>query len=56
MEQKTWKVYSLGKRNVLRFDLNVAREGFCRRGRGKSFHVDGLKTKKAQELTEASLV
>ena len=37
-EQKTWQVYSFGKRNVLRFVLNESREGFCWRGRGRSFH------------------
>ena len=48
--------YSFGKRNVLRFDLNESREGFCRRGRGRSFPVDGPKTKKVQEPTVESLV
>ena len=28
-EQKTWQVYSFGKRNVFRLDLNESREGFC---------------------------
>ena len=28
MKRKTWQVYSLGKRNVLRFDLNKPRKGF----------------------------
>ena len=27
--------------------MNESREGFCRRGRGRSFHVDGPKTKGA---------
>ena len=26
--------------------MNESREGFCRRERGRSFHVDGPKTKK----------
>ena len=50
-EKKTWEVYNFGKRNVLRLDLNKSREGFCRRGRGRSFHVDGPKTEKAREPT-----
>ena len=29
MEQKTWQVYSFGKRNVFRLHLNESREGFC---------------------------
>ena len=49
MEQKTWQVYSLGKRNVFRLDLNESRKGFCQRGRGRSFHVDGPRTEKGQE-------
>ena len=36
--------------------MNESREGFCRRGRGRSFHVDGSKTKKAQEPTVESRV
>ena len=39
----------MGKRNVFKLDLNESREGFCRRGRGRSFHVDGSKTEKARE-------
>ena len=31
--------------------MNKSREGFCRRGRGRSFHVDGPKTEKAREPT-----
>ena len=46
-EQKTWQVYNFGKRNVFRLDLNESREGFCRRGRGRSFHVDGRNRKGA---------
>ena len=55
-EQKTWQVYNFGKRNVFRLDLNESREGFCWRGRGRSFHVDGPKTEKAREPTVESLV
>ena len=33
----------------LRLDLNESREGFCRRGRGKSFHAEVQKTEKARE-------
>ena len=40
--------YCFGKRNGFRLDLNESREGFCRRGRGRSFHVDGPKTEKAE--------
>ena len=39
-----------------RLDLNESREGFCRRGRGRSFLVDGVKQKKAREPTVESLV
>ena len=49
-EQKTWQVYSYGKRNVFRLRLNESREGFCGR-KGWSFHVDGPKTEKAPEPT-----
>ena len=49
-------VYILGKRNVFMLHLNESREGFCRRGRGMSFHVDGPKTEKARELAVDSLV
>ena len=45
MEQKTWQVYSLGKRNVFRLPLNESREGLCQRESRRSFHVDELKTK-----------
>ena len=44
------------KRNVLRFDLKESREGFCRRERGRSFHVEGLKTEKEREPAVKSLV
>ena len=46
----------MGKRNALRFDLKEFREGFCRRGRGRSFQVEGLKTEKAWEPTAESVV
>ena len=45
----------LGK-DILRFDLNESRDGFCGRGRGRSFHVEGLKTEKAWEPTVETLV
>ena len=44
------------KRNVFRLQLSESREGFCQRGRGRSFHVDGPKTEKAREPTVESLV
>ena len=53
---KTWQVYWFGKRNVLRFELKESREGFCRKGRARSFHVQGLKTDKAQEPAVEILV
>ena len=56
VQWKTWQVYSFGKRYVLKFDLKESREGFCRRGRGRSFHVEGPKTEKTQEPTVESLV
>ena len=43
MKQKTWQVYSFGKRNVLRFDQKESRDGFWWRGRGRSFCAEGLK-------------
>ena len=43
-------------KKVFRIDLNESREGFCRRGRGRSFHVDGPKTEKARDPTMESLV
>ena len=49
-------VYSLGKRSVFRLHLNESREGFCRRERGRSFHVDGPKTEKAREPAVENLV
>ena len=56
LEQKTWLVYSFGKRNVLRFNLKELREGFCWIGRERSFHVEGAKMEKAQEPAVESLV
>ena len=56
LEQKTWQIYSFGKRNIFRLHLNEFREGFCQRGRGRSFHVDGLKTEKVREPAVESLV
>jgi len=44
------------EKNVLSFDLKESREGFCQRGKGRSFHVKGPKTEKAQEPTVGSLV
>ena len=44
------------EKKVFRIDLNESREGFCRRGRGRSFPVDGPKTEKAREPTVESLV
>ena len=46
----------LGKINLFRLDLNESREGFCRRGRGRSFHVNGPKTEKAREPAVESMV
>ena len=45
----------LGKEMFLDYILNESREGFCRRGRGRLAHVDGLgpKTEKAREPTVA---
>ena len=45
-----------GKINVFRLHLNESRGFFCCRGRGRSFHVDGLQTEKAWEPTVESLV
>ena len=55
-EKKTWQVHSFGKRNVFRLHLNEPREGFCRRGRGRSFHVDGPNREKAREPRLESVV
>ena len=44
------------KRHVFRLDLNESREGFCRRGRGRSFQVDGPKTEMARKPTAERLV
>ena len=35
--------------SVLRLHLNESSEGFRQRGRGRSFHADGPKTKKVRE-------
>ena len=43
-----------GEINVFRLHLNESREGFRQRGRGRPFHVDGLKTQKAWEPTVES--
>ena len=48
MKWKTWQLYSSGKRNVFRLHLIESRESFCQRRRGRSFHVDGLKTEKVR--------
>ena len=36
--------------------MNESRDDFCRTGRGRSYHVEGPKTEKAQEPTVGSLV
>ena len=46
----------LGKEMFLRLQLNSAVRVSGRRGRGRSFHVDGPKTEKAREPTVESLV
>ena len=40
----------------LRLGLNGCREGFCRRGRGRSFQAEGPKTEKARKPTVDSLL
>ena len=55
-EQKNGRSTILGGKKRSRLDLNESREGFCRRGRGRSFLVDGVKQKKAREPTVESLV
>ena len=59
-EQKTWQVYSFGrkkKKKVYGLHLSESRDGFCQRGRGRSFHIDyGPKTRKAREPTVKSVV
>ena len=45
-----------GKRNVFRLPLNESKEGFCRRGRERAFHVDCSNTEKAWEPRVESLV
>ena len=44
------------RRNVMKFDLKESRESFCRRGRGRSFHVEGPKTERARKPRVESLV
>ena len=41
--------------SVFRVHFNESREGFCRKGRGRSFHADGPKIEKAQKPTVESL-
>ena len=55
-EWKTGHVENFGEKHVFRLHFNESREDFCRRGRGRSFHVDGPKTEKAREPTVESLV
>ena len=43
-EQKTWQAYSCGTITISRLHFDESREGFARRGKGRSFHVDGPKT------------
>ena len=47
-----WDFFNL----FFRLDLNESREGVCQRGKGRSFHVDGLKTEKAWEPTVERMV
>ena len=44
-EQKTWQVYSLGKRNIFRLHLNESRDGFCQR-KGKVIPCRGAENRK----------
>ena len=37
------------EKKFFRLDLKGSRESFFWRGRGRAFHVEGLKTEKAQE-------
>ena len=46
----------LTKINVFRLNLKDSREDFVRRGRGKTFHVEGPETEKAGEPKVESLV
>ena len=46
----------LRKRFVFKFDLKESTESFCRRGRGRSFHVEEPKTEMVREPTVESLV
>ena len=45
-----------GKRNGLGPELKESREGFCREGRGRSFHVEGTKTEKSLEPKAENLI
>ena len=45
----------LEKRNVLRLDLKECREGFFRKGKGRSFHVEGSKTKEKENRSTSNL-
>ena len=45
--RKHGKSAVLRKKDVFRLHLKESRAGFCRRGRGRSFRVDGPKTEKA---------
>ena len=40
------------RESLFRLGLKESREGFFRRGRGRSFHVEGPKIERAQELTK----
>ena len=51
-----WKKKYLEVRVEVRLELKESREGFSRRGRGRSFHVDGPQTETVQEPTAESLV
>ena len=55
-ERITWHVYSFGKRNVLMLHFIESREGFCRRGCGRSFRVEGTKTESIGTVSKATLV
>ena len=44
------------KQKCFRSDLYESRKGFCRRGRGRSLHVEGPKTEKARGPVVESLV
>ena len=49
-EQKTWQLYSFGKRNVLGYiSISPERVSVEEEGRGGSFNVDGPKREKTRE-------